>query len=181
MKWISAILLSLILAFPIYADVSIPKENRIHNFYPGYCTWCCLETLGRYHKIEKLYNLVKNRQSDPDYIIWDEWNGYYIVVEPRNTGSCRAVTEKLRSLGVKFRIQWDGNRDDGMIREAVKNDGCVVTMREGAFGPEAHSIIVTSYNDKKVQFINPNDISYYECTREWFEYYWTGAVCVVYS
>ena len=178
MKWMLAIVLSLCLALPTYADVTIPKKDRVANFSPGYCTWCCLETLGRYHKIEKLYNLAENRTNDPDYVVWDDYYQVYIVREYRNTGSCRAVAEKLNSLGVKYKMQWDGNRDDRILREAVKKDGAVVTMAPGAFGG-SHSIIVTEYNDKKVEFINPNDASYYECTREWFSYYWTGAAVVI--
>ena len=62
----------LLLCSPAYAQIVLSKEDRIPNSTPGWCSWCCIETLGRHHKIESLYGLKDKRTKVSDFKKWDE-------------------------------------------------------------------------------------------------------------
>jgi len=179
MRYVLGLILSLALASVAGAWEVSPK-NRVANKSPGYCCWACLETLGRTHRIHPLYDLVEKRSKDPDEMVLGPWGW---EVKPKNYGYDRSLKDKLDSLKVRYQMQFTGTFDRGLLRHANK-EGCLVTMNPGAFKNvvNGHGIVLTYYDDKKVEFYDPNDpSSMYEAGRRWFDYYWTGLVIVVHK
>lgn len=165
------------------ADVIIPRQFRIKNRPPGYCAWCCLETLGRYHRIESLNDLAKNREKDPDHVIWID--PYQAIVFPKNVGTPFIVQQKLDSLNVKYRTIV--SNDSVWLKEVTRKKGCMAFFRPGAFVTptgrtlDGHAVILTEYNDKDVEFLDPNDCTYWKAERLWFDLYWDRYALVLES
>ena len=176
-----------------FAEVKIAVKNRIPNDRDvGYCAWCCLETLGRHHKIKSLYDLVEKRSKLSDYKEWNKeekrWDHYVWVnygntkeKELRNVGGYRAVTNKLKALGVKFRSQRSESKK--LLKYAVKNDlGCmIVVFGKGVFlDGGTHAIILTEYKEDVIKFFDPNDVGHiYTANEAWLDKYWTGYTVVI--
>lgn len=192
-RFIVAFLLLLAVSSPAFPQVIIKKENRILNRNPGYCAWCCLEMLGRHHKIEVLYNLLDNREKEFTWE-WDgrkrEWiktpyvwvdYGNYKSKEHRSPATHRAKVNKLDSLGVKYTYQNYYNYDKTLIKKTIKDgQGCLVVVRWWYNSKDTHAIVLLDYNDNGVEFLDPNDIDHtYTATHQWFNYYWTGYVLVL--
>ncbi len=155
----------------------IPAANRIKNKPPGYCGWCCLETLGRTLGIPKLANISVEREKDPDFVYYVQ-DGPYLrpVVEPKNGASRLSVQCKLNELGVKHRITVF---DRQHLADAADKTGCVVFIRAGGFGPEPHAVIATKCDDKFVRLIDPNTTKEQTYTRETFDKWWDGTTISV--
>jgi hypothetical protein len=180
MRFVLPILLILGQVFAAFAEVKISKQDQIVNFGPGYCSWCCLETLGRHHEVKRLYKLAENRSKEPEKVAVDY--GTYISSESRNGGGDRAVYNKLKALGVKFEMQWTGNKNTDLIEYAIKNNlACEIVVNAGGFGTKGyHSIILTEFTDKGIKLVDPNDPgAVYTASRAWFDYWWTGRVVVI--
>ncbi len=192
--------MTLFLAVPSWAQVEIDKKHRIENFGPGYCAWCSIETLGRHIGIEALHDLAKNRSKESSVKQWNSDKGVWVplpyvmvshgynyngpwVQEKRNVGTDWGVYWKLTELRVKFKMQWTGEKDTKLIKYAIKNNlGCAFAVKKGCFGKNssAHAMVLTNYDDKKVEYIDPNDPgNVYEATREWFDHWWSGWVLVL--
>ena len=161
-----------------YGDVNIYKKHRILNRAPGFCCWCCIETLGRNQGIKQLYDLAKNRDNDPYYVIGTEKiqtgeNTYIEIqhVEPKNGGSIGSVKQKLDALKIKYKISI---QDENHLKECCKKNGCVIFMKPNSIMPGPHAVILTDYNDKTFEYLDPNKQIYYKGTREWFDIYWDG-------
>lgn len=196
-KFVAALLLLFVLSSSVFSQVIIKKESRILNRSPGYCAWCCIETLGRHQKIESLYNLVDNRAKEFTWA-WNEqkksWekspyvmvdHGNYKSFELRSPGPHRALANKLDELKVKYRYQNYYNYDKTLLKEAIKNkQGCLVVVKcyWGDSNPQhdTHAIILLDYNENGVHFFDPNDVEHtYTATHKWFDYYWVGYVLVI--
>jgi hypothetical protein len=200
MRKFLAILLLLTTTSSVFGQVFIKKENRVPNREPGYCCWACLETLGRQQKIKVLYNLVDKRAKEFTWQ-WDEnrkkwfkssfvWTDYgsYKKFEHRAPGGVRAISNKLNSLDVKFRYQNYGNFSRSLIKQAIKNKkGCLVVVKvwdDEPLPPDviepAHAIVLLDYNEKGIEFYDPNDKEdIYRVNHDWFNYYFTGYVLVL--
>jgi ABC-type bacteriocin/lantibiotic exporter with double-glycine peptidase domain len=95
-----------------------------------------------------------------------------------------AVYGKLKSLGVRFRMQWRGNYSHNLIKFAMKkNLGCVFAIEgfDKIKGERwAHAMVLVDFNDKEVMFIDPNDTDKVQTRpRSWFDQKWTGYVIVI--
>jgi hypothetical protein len=199
-RWFVSLVVILLLSAPSWAQVTIDKKHRVANFGPGYCAWCSIETLGRHHQIEALYDLAENRSKESSVRQWNPDKGRWVslpyvmvshgpnyqgpwVQERRNVGTDWGIYYKLKELGIKNRMQWTGNKDTAIIRYAMRNKlGCCFAVKEGCFGrgSSAHAMILTNYTDKTVEYIDPNDPKHvYEAKREWFDYWWTGWILVI--
>lgn len=194
-KFVATLLLLFVFQFSSFAQVVIDKESRIENRNPGYCVWCCLETLGNHQQIAALKGLVDSRDKE---FIW-EWNaqkkvwkkspyvwidyGTYQIKEHRSPGTARAISNKLDNLGVKYRYQNYYNYDKTLIKNAVKNkQACLIVVRwwKGVPCPDTHAIILLDYNEKGIEFLDPNEIdNTYTASHQWFNHYWTGYVLVI--
>lgn len=170
----------LALATSVFAEVKIPEESRVRNRAPGYCGWCCLETLGNLQKIAKLKDLVNKRENDQDFeydvkikvkFMEEIKELTFRVKEPKHAASIKSVKDKLDTLGVKYKIT---SFDLDHIQEAVAKNGCVIFAKAGAFGKDGHAVILTEYTKEIVKFIDPNDCCVYVATRAWFEVVWDG-------
>jgi len=196
-KFVATFLLLLVFSSSGYTQISIKKESKVLNRYPGYCAWCCLETLGRHHKIEALNNLVDKRSKEFTWewdggkwvkspYVWVDY-GNYKVREHRGPATHNAFANKLNSLNVSWRYQ--NNYDKSMLKEAVKNkQGCMVIVKwwineEGrplTDTSATHAIVILDYNKEGICFFDPNDTDYvYTATHEWFNYYWIGYTLIV--
>ena len=200
-RFVATLLLLLVFSSSSFSQVVIKKENRVLNKSPGFCAWCCLETLGRHHKIEPLYDLQDNREKEFTWE-WDARNkkwikspylwtdyGSYKLKEHRSPGTHRALVNKLDSLNIKYRYQNHYNYSKTLIKEAIKNkQGCLVVVKwwtddNGkpiADSSHTHAIVLLDYNDDGIEFFDPNDTECtYTASHQWFNHYWTGYVLVV--
>src|SRR5438105_2094393 len=98
--YLRAITLFFLVSSPGWAEVNIPADCRVKNLPPGRCGWCSIETLARFHHIDKLYGIVKAHATR---------------ATPAN------LEEMLEKSGVHYRIQYPGTRDREILRAAVKS------------------------------------------------------------
>jgi len=199
-RWLLSLVVAMCLAAPSWAQIDIAKENRVGNFGPGYCCWCSIEMLGKHHSIKKLDNLAKNRSNESSVKQWDSEKGVWVplpyimvshgynyqgpwVQEKRNVGTDWGVYWRMKELGIKHRMQWTGDYDTKIIKYAMKNKlGCCFAVKKGCFGKNSssHAMVLTAYDDKKVEYIDPNDPdNVYEAKREWFDHWWSGWILVL--
>lgn len=189
--------MTLVVSTPCTAQtVNIEIKNRVQNFGDGFCAWCSIEMLGRVHKIDKLYNLAKNRSKESDFKIQDgdKWttepyvwvprSGEYFVKEQVNGGGEWAVYSKLKALDVRAKLQWRGNKNTDLISYAMTNKlGCVfaiegVDLIKGESW--AHAMVLIECNDKEVMYVDPNDIEKVKTkSRTWFDQNWNGYLIVI--
>ncbi len=176
-KFFTSIFLLFFLTISLFA-IEVPKSQRIPNRSPGYCAWTSLESLGLYHGIEELKNLTEKRSQEPDRWVYRERWGW--IYEKRNEGCDEAIVEKLSALKVKHCVSYTGEYNWKMLNY-TDNHGCVVGMKASAFG-EPHAIILTKFNNKKVEFIDPNEVDkVYVADIEWFNFYWDGFCVIVWK
>lgn len=179
-KYFLGLLTAILVGSAAFAEPP-PAEIRVKNREPGYCCWCCLETLGAHQGIHKLKNLARDRENDPDFVygVQRHPNGPIVwYKEAKNGGSQMSVRSKLDSMGVKYKIT---NNDRDHLKAAAEGKGGVVFFKAGVFGPPvghpkagAHAVIISYYGEKEVRIIDPNDLKEKTYTREWFENGWEG-------
>lgn len=156
--------------------VEIPKNLCVPNRHPGYCEWACLETLGNLHKVPQLKNLVERRSQDPDEWVPTEQPNVFRLVQ-KHVGTDFIVRKKLDSLKVKYEMFTNFEREP---LKRIDKEGCVATFWAGAFGGTGHAVILTGYNDKKVEWIDPNNIDWIMwADRVWFDYWWSGTIIFI--
>jgi hypothetical protein len=120
-----------------------------------------LETLGRHLQLEALYGLTDNNPS---------------------RCSPRTLRSALRKIGVGFRIQYPGNYDETILRDAIKRDlGAAVGLRELNPGDGGHIVTLVDFADDTVRIIDSNDKSRRTRTlgREAFLDRWDGFALVL--
>lgn len=192
-----SVLFLLLSASSIFSQtVNIEIKNRVENFGDGFCAWVSIESLGRHHGIDKLYDLAKNRSKESDFKVFDgkKWttepyvwvprSSEYFVKEQVNGGGEWAVDSKLKALDVRAKLQWRGNKNTDLISYAMKNKlGCVFAI-EGVDPIKgeawAHAMVLIEFNDKEVMYIDPNDIKKVKTrTRAWFNHNWNGYLVII--
>ncbi len=157
----------------------IPENCRVKNEKPGYCCWACLETMGRFHGIEPLHDLLEKRKEEKD-ITTTDWYGNTFVYE-KHLGYDFALRNKLTELKVRFWMQDTGGWDRSLLKHA-KSHGCLVSVKANALKDmkTPHGIVLTEYNDKNVEYYDPNyPDKIWVGSRKWFDFYWTGMIVVV--
>jgi hypothetical protein len=144
----------------------VPTNARVSN-PGGYCCWACLETLGRMNDIPELFDLLKDRKSDPDDYFLDLRNFKYVPI-PKNIGDERSLRKKLKSLHIKHEMQHTGDFDRRLLGNA-NQQGVLVTV-------EDHGIVLTRYSEDEVEYYDPNDGKMHIKSNGWFHEKWTGMV-----
>lgn len=183
---------------PAFSQIKLKIEDCIENVSPdgeGYCVWCCIETLGRHHKINSLYGLKERRTQESDFKTWDAKKKHW-VIEPyvwvnygtywrkvhRSPGDYVAIKQKLDEAKVKYQIQESGIRKTDIISYAIRNKlGCMIVVKDwtGQTGT-AHAVCIQDYDERKVVLFDPNNLKYnYHVNWEWMTQYWTGYVLVI--
>lgn len=182
-----AILVLLILASNIFAqNVKIDVSNRVSNkqFDDGYCAWTSLETLARHHGIDKLKNLAKERSKESKYV-WVEVDNHNYISVLRNVGHEWAIYRKLKDLNVKFRMAFEEDAIQKLIKYAMDNKlGCIFVVSpgwDGGDGNETHALILVDWNDKEIKYIDTNWVKeeYFTRTRSWFDKWRTSYIIVL--
>lgn len=130
--------LSLLLAASTaQAALHIAPECRVKNRPPGRCGWCALETLARHHGLNAIYGFAASHPC---------------------TCSPRSLEESLRETGVRYRIQYPGNRGRGILHYAIDEElGAAVGLRGPALGPGGHIVTLVDLTADSVRYIDPND------------------------
>jgi hypothetical protein len=183
-RFVLAFFLLLGQAFSLYAEpITIAKEDQVENFQDvGYCAWCCIETLGRHHRVKVLYDLVKNRRAGPQQVLVD-YGGKEKKWHDAGPGWEWAIFNKLRELKVKFYYQKTGDKSYDLIKYAMENRlACMYAVGRDAWykGSEAHAMIIVGFDDKEVNIIDPNHPGKsFIATRAWFDHFWTGQLVVI--
>jgi hypothetical protein len=145
----------------IRAEVNIPIECRVSNQPPGRCGWCALETLGRHQQIKSLIGLTESnaRQARQEDLV-----------------------QVLNALHIGYRIQYRGEFDTDILRQAVqKNHGAVVGFRELRPGAGGHIVTLVDFGPDEVRVIDPNDSDHRvrTLTLDRFLYWWDGFALVL--
>ncbi len=182
MRKLLSLFVLLLFTSQVFGQIKIAEKDRVENEDPGYCAWATISTLGRYHKVKALYDLVESRKKDKDVYVQDD-NGRWVLYK-KNAGYDFTIREKLDKLGINYKMSATGSYDTELLEYAIKNNlGCACAVKGGALGgstgDSGHAVTVISYNDKEVQYIDPNDKAVYTATRKWWDYWWDGWVLVV--
>jgi len=203
-KFLASCLLCLLFVNSVFSQVVIKNKDRVPNRPPGYCAWCCLEMLGRHHRVKTLENLVDKREKEFSWQ-WDKENnkwhksplvftehGQYRKWEHRSPGGHEAIASKLNSLKIKYYYQEYYNYDKALIAYAIRNDlACMAVLKDWdaeeewseplvRAPPPSHAVVVIDYNEKGVTFIDPNDIENdYFVEHDWFNYYFVGYILII--
>ena len=166
----------------VYAEALIKDEYRARNINPGYCGWCCIQTLCKQQGIKEGFNIVESRKSDPDF--WD--NG---ILCNKGAANDVEIKNKLDKLGIKFH-SLPTKTAFIHIKEFIKltvekGQGCLVVVYHGlptCYG--CHAITVVDINEKEgwYRYIDSNDpIGLYEGSLEWLKVEATGYVLSVHK
>jgi hypothetical protein len=198
-KLFAALFVLVLFSAPAYSQIQLKLEDCVSNETHdggGYCAWCCIETLGRHHKIKSLYGLKDKRSYESDFKTWDAKNKKWII-EPyvwvdhgnykekvhRGPGDYTAMKQKLDAANVKYRIQETGIFKTDIIKYAVKDKfGCMIVVNNwsGNSPTVPHAVCIQDYDDDKLVIFDPNDLEHnYHITWNWFRSHWTGYVLVV--
>lgn len=173
-KWIF-ILLFLVFVTPLWA-LEIPKTDRVPNRNPGYCGWACMETLGRYYHIQGLYDLVENRSQMQDFCYLRS-DGVWICKNHTTDDDFFNTLQQAKK--VKLWMQRTGGTDRDLLKYA-DDYGCIISIKAGFLGPQAHAIILTHYDGKTIQYWDCNHPQYmWQAEIDWFNQAWTGLAIVI--
>jgi hypothetical protein len=147
------------------ADFDISLEDRIPNDGPK-CVFASLETLGNHHHIRAIKGLRDNHN-------WKE-------------ADLLSVSDILTSLKIKHQIGFDFGKkllDFGCMPSArlvelacEKKMGCVCGFW---FGTAYHAVTVTELTDSVLTYYDPNNLSRWQGSRQWFNEHWSGYVIVL--
>src|SRR5262245_25944906 len=133
MKRLLIFLLVALFVCPASADLVIPKTCHVANEEPGFCSWVCLDILGRVHKIKKLEGICTTRKkeyaADKNDIIFDFFGNPHTY--PKHMGYDFSIKEKLKALEVRFWLQPTGGINRDLLKYADSH-GCVVGVKVGA-------------------------------------------------
>lgn len=177
------ILLSLSITLnSVYAEAVIQDECRATNIQPGYCGWCCIQTMSKHQKIKEGYNIVESRKSDPDF--W--YNG---ILTNRGSATDEEFKNKLNTLKIKFKNLPTGSDFRSVLNfikiTTVHGQGCLVVVAQGLpTTPRCHAITVVDINEEEgwYRYIDSNDpIGLYQGQIEWLHYQATGYVLSIYK
>jgi hypothetical protein len=165
--------------------LEIEPENQVKNQKPGFCTWASLETLGRQRNIKPLINLVEQRKKDPSDVFITA-NG--IITYKNSDGAGYQADKKLKSLGLKYYIQYEDNFNTNVLTYA--NDfGCVIGIKEYTLKwprsdvqPGPHAILLTKYNKSSIEFFDSNfPNKRFVGTTDWLMKSWTGLAIIIFD
>jgi hypothetical protein len=160
----AAVLLLVAFASPAGA-VEIPEDCKVKN-RGSFCEWCCLDTLGRIHKVEPLIGLLDKQCAD--YPLG--FPGHDILVRGR-----------LKALGVRHIFQKTGDMRRDLFEKYANKYGVVSSIKYGnSYSGWCHAVIVTEYSDTRVGFYCPdNTHKIWRCGRSWWDANWDGHVVVI--
>lgn len=170
--WPCLLVLALCGPSPAATHIDVPVDCQVANIEPGCCLWASLETACYYQKIKAGYGLVLSKTQDP----WTIENGEWISP---TLGTQLATTNKLRSLGISYRISMRADRNREVIREGLKS-GRPVTIGVKSGEPTCggyHAVLVTAFDEKNgtYTYIDSNlPWCEHRGSMEWFEYVWDG-------
>lgn len=182
-KFFGLILTILIISLSFSSEID--NKIRVPNKEPGWCMWCCLQTLGVKYNIPKLKTIMTDiEEKDKDQILMLDEDRF--VYRPKSAAYPDTIKRKLVKLRVKHKIQDFGNHDTELIKYAMQKDlGCVVVMNsEGLIScfkkPGKHAVMVIDFTDEIVEFADPNVVQVnYLASRDWFDKYFEGFIVVV--
>lgn len=194
-RYFFGLLAALLLSFPALAgEIDVPKEKRVANFPSGCCVWASLETLGNVHGIEPLKGITKYRHDNygqkqvyihgtylqtPTGLV--QIQGPHYEVRNEAPGTPERVIEEMTRLKVTYKLQYEGNMDLTLLKDAVKNNlGVAVGFKDFPNEGNYHMVAVTDLTDEKVVFVDNRDCARYEASRAWFDKHWKGYAIVVY-
>jgi len=179
---ILSILSFVLLGSQVQAEIKIAQKHRLENPEGGYCTWAALETVSNHLGIKGLEGIVE----------------YYTQFKSSGAGE-KKVKAQLVSLSVKYEMRKYGQELDvaflqkeirkgnplviGLERyphidegKKVESDGTqVVDVSKAKDRVGSHAVVLIYITDKKVRWIDSNDIGKdYEASMEWFLQHWGG-------
>jgi hypothetical protein len=147
--------------WPAQAEVHIAAVCRIKNRPPGRCGWCALETLARHHRLKALYGISSHNAS---------------------RCSMNDMETALEGTGVKYRIQYRGDRDPALLHYASEKAlGAAIGFRELYPGAGGHIVTLIDFSQEGVKVIDPNDQDgrIREMSLDRFLYWWDGFALVL--
>lgn len=141
-------------------QVPIPVKDRVPNRTGIQCVWSSIETLARYAKYEKLYDITMEK----------DYKSY------AGPPSLRAMFKKY---GVKYEMTVDKKDRSLLIK------GCTIEKRGVAFDIPGHMMVLVHYDEKEgiVKYINNSDkdLKIRTWTMEEFNKRWAGWAVIIYA
>jgi hypothetical protein len=136
-------------------QVPIPMNCRVPNRSGSQCVWCSIECLSKYHKIETTSHLTDKYKH------------------ATGGGEVRRV---LDSLGVKYTMQSEGNRDTQMLEDA-----CAKGWGAGVGLNGTHMVNIVHFKGDVVKVIDNSDpgLGIRTWSKDQFLNRWDGWVIVM--
>lgn len=136
-RYVSSLIVWLALCNASFADCKIPKKCQVENPPQGLCLWCCIETVGNYHKIKQTRGIVVRH--------WEEGGGC----------TFDKATNELWDMGVAYSYLRP-KLDIALVKAHTDAKyPIIVSTRKTSFHG-SHAIIITNVTDTHVYFIDPN-------------------------
>ena len=148
----------------VSGEIVIDAKDHIPNSKDGYCAWCALETLARYHHIESLYGIADRYKQHPS-----------VGATPDD------LAGELRVADVDHAIGRFGNHDWRLLMAAnKKNLGSIVGLRDYPVEKGHHAVVLTHIDADIVKIVDSNHPGHVlTADRAWFDEHWTGWLVVI--
>lgn len=159
----STLVCLLAIVAPLWADITIAREDQVPNRKPGWCVWTSLETLGRHHKITALEGVA----------------AHYMKHVPEGGATLADAIGALRHLGVAHR--YCERPDAAFLGDACRrNRGAVVVLDNWPKPGAIHAVVLIAFDDKHADWIDSNYPGWrYTAGRTWFDRAWTSWAIVL--
>lgn len=170
-----AVFTLLLVSSSSFAKVEIADEDCISNRPGGFCLYASLETLGRHHRIPKLYGLVEKKYQS---LGTQKWDGHEWRRQPDGVSNWRDATRELDAKRIKYTLSRD--HDYGLIQRACDDGfGCVIDLKP-LQGQTGHAVVLLEVNAEYAVLVDSDHLWFpRSMSRADFERQWGGGALIL--
>ncbi len=156
--------------------IEVPIECRVINNGP-YCGWCSLETLGRYHGIQRLNGLATEKQAIHKFT-----GNLHICYD-------KDISAELTTRHVRFAMRDQWSMETDLLEKYATTHGVALGLKQGnPWCGGAHMIVITKFDkeNNKAEFYDPSKYLnggkpiIWKCGADWLLQWWYGSTVVIF-
>lgn len=181
LHWNIVTVLCFLISFTsVRAEVHLSPRHFTPNKSPGYCMWCCMRMAGLHVGIDSIDTVITEREKMSYDWLW--YNNQWSKVHPSG-GYTQTLERYLKAKKINYWMQPEKTTySTEWLKWANANDQpAVVGMLNYPDHGGYHAVVVISFTDKEVKFVDPNDGKYvYGMTPAQFRSHWDG-FCLIFK